>query len=201
MSMRKTFAAIVSLAVLSAGCQTTVELPPNVVKTAATSGQPTYIDRVDFSYKPPRQPTFSKVKLCVAENVTNQPVQLRDAAGSFVGPATGTYYRANNTQVQSGGEVFKFSDESISTLIASGTAATNPTGLSIVRDIVRFDMKVALKGSEVELVFQNITRAQQDTGVTSNTGFAPVGTWPGARAPDIYAVLEGLASKVKACAQ
>jgi len=200
--MRTSGASILTLVVLASGCQTTsVELPSNVFKTAAAAGQPAYIEKIDFTYKPQTPPSFSKVKLCVAENVTNQAVQLRDAAGSFVGQATGTYYRANNTQTQSGGEVFKFADDSIRTLVATGTTTTNPSGMAIVRDIVRFDLKVALKDSGTELVFQNITRAQQDTGISANTGFAPVGTWPGARSPEIYTALESLAQKVKSCAQ
>jgi hypothetical protein len=162
-------------------------------------GSPTYIDKIDFSYKATTTRTFPAARLCIAENVQNQSVQLRDSAGSFIGPATGTYYRANSTQTQQGGEIFKFSDESLATVIATGSVITSPGGMALVRDVVRFDLRVALKGQEVGLIFQNITRAQQDTGVASNTGFGPVGTWTGARAPDIYAALEALASKVKAC--
>ena len=193
--------AIVVAVLFLAGCQTTVELPSNVTTVAGTSGQGTYVDKADFSFDASSGVAFAALKLCIAETVQNQAVQLRDGAGSFVGPATGTYYRANNVQTQGGGEIFKYSDDSLSTLIATGTTMAAPSTMGLVQDIVRFDLKASVKGSRVGLLFQNVTRAQQNTGAAANTGFGPVGAWPGARAPDVVAALEAVAAKIRGCAK
>lgn len=188
-----------SLALLFAGCAAPpVQLPNNVAMVRGSHGE-AYIDKVDFSYRSQSPGTFAKLKLCVAENVSNNAVGLRDSAGSFVGAATRTYYQASNTQTIGGSGVFKYVDDSLSTLIANGTTVSGDNSAILSKDFVRFELKAGVSGNDVALVFYAITRAQQNTGSSVNDGFGPVGVWTGARAPDVYASIEGVAGKVKAC--
>jgi len=198
----KIASTVLMVAVLSA-CETMVELPANVttVSMNAGMGQGNFIDKADFSFDATREPAFSELKLCVAENVQNQAVQLRDSAGSFVGRATGTYYQTNNVQTQSGGAVFKYVDDGLATLVATGTTMAAPSSMGLVQDVVRFDLRASVKGKNVALLFQNITRAQQNTGTSANDGFSPVGAWSGARAPGVIAALEAVAGKLRQCVQ
>ncbi|HEU4459743.1 MAG TPA: hypothetical protein VFR90_11525 [Methylibium sp.] len=179
-------------------CATQVPMPPNVRLVEGAYGA-VYINQVDFSYDTPAPMPFGRVKLCVAEHVGNSEVQLSDTAGSFVGAATGTYYQANNRQTSSGGSVFKYADDSAATLIATGGTRTAGSSLGLVIDYVRYDLKAASTARGVTLVFSNITRAQQNTGLIANRGFEPVGVSPGARAPGVYAALEATAQKLKTC--
>jgi hypothetical protein len=188
--------SIFGIAVLSA-CASSVPLPSNVTTTA--DGQAGYISAVDFSYRSAQLRTFSQLKLCVAENISNNAVILGDAAGSFVGPATGNYYQANHSQTIQGGDIFKYVDDGTSTLIATGTVDGGAVAFGLTRDIVKFDLKAADNGNAVTLKFSNVLRAQQSTGSSTNEGFGPVGVWTGSRPDQIYSALEGVAEKVKAC--
>ena len=190
--------AIILTAMALAGCAgPTVQLPSNVTLTHGSRDE-AYIDRVDFSYRSPARHDFSKLKLCVAENVSNGSVSLRDSAGSFVGAASRTYYQANNVQAVQGDGVFKLVDDPSSTLIATGTVVSGES-TAIVKDYVRFELKASTSGENVGLDFYAITRAQQNTGSLANDGFAPVGVWFGSRAPDIYASIQKVADKLKGC--
>jgi hypothetical protein len=175
-----------------------VQLPSNVAVTRGAHGE-AYIDKVDFSYRSQNQRDFAKLKLCVAENVSNNAVGLRDSAGSFVGAASRTYYQTNNTQSVGGSGVFKYVDDSQSTLIANGTTVSGDNSAILSKDFVRFELKAGVSGNDVALMFYAITRAQQNTGSLANDGFGPVVVAWGARAPDVYASIEAVASKVKAC--
>ena len=66
------------------------DLPPNVTTRPYKGNQA--IDTIDYSFSSPTAVEFSKMKMCVATNLTNSEVQLRDNAGSFVG-RSGTYYQ------------------------------------------------------------------------------------------------------------
>lgn len=186
------------LAAMTLTACATVTMPSNVATRPIGTSQ-SYIDAVDFSYQPPTPPGFDQLKLCVAQNVTNRAVQLNDAAGSFVGPATGNYYQASNTQTVQGGGIFKDVEPTMATLIATGTTDGGSAALGLTRDILKFDLKASSRDSRVTLVFNNISRAQQSTGSAANEGFKPVGTWSGARPMQTYAALEGIASNIKAC--
>lgn len=187
---------IVLFVAISTGCAS-VPMPSNVTTTSIESNN--YIDTVDFSYQSSQTKTFSKLKLCIAENVSNGAVSLQDSSGSFVGPATGRYYQIDHSQVIHGGGAFKYLDDTIFTLIAQGTVDGGPVAFGITKDFVKFDLKAAIDGRAVTLKFLNITRAQQSTGAIVNDGFNPVGTWSGARPIQVYDTLEGVANKVKAC--
>ncbi|AMP03756.1 hypothetical protein [Collimonas pratensis] len=193
----KKLLAIFALGILS-GCASQVPLPSNVAVTQSGSNG-SYIDKVDFSYDAQGTPDFSKLKLCVAENVTNNDVSLRDASGSFVGAYTKNYYQTNHMQTVSGKNVFKYLDENSSTLIANGTTVSVTQSLIPIKDFVKYEAKSAVANNKITLVFFNITRAQQDTGAATNDGFNPVGVWPGARSQDVYASLETVAHKIKTC--
>lgn len=197
--MSKTCTLILIAAISSvAGCASQVQLPSNVSITPG-SNSGLYMDKVDFSFNAMKPVPFDKIKLCVAENISNNAVSLNDTAGSFVGAATGTYYQANNSQSVSGGEVFKYVDDKLATLIAKGTAVATSKSLAVTKDFIRFELKASSSDSNVGLIFSNITRAQQNTGSIANDGFNPVGVWSGARAPDVYATLESVASKIRNC--
>ncbi len=189
---------ISSVAVL-AGCAT-VPMPSNVT-TSPGNASGDYINSIDFTYQSSVPANFSKLKLCVAESVSNRAVQLTDSSGSFVGPATGHYYDNQHSQTVQGGGIFKYADASLSTLIATGTVDGGPAALGLTRDIIKYDLKASAQGPQVGLVFTNIARAQQSTGSSANNGFSPVGTWSGAGPKQVYAVLEGVANSIKSCLQ
>jgi hypothetical protein len=86
-------------------------------------------------------------------------------------------------------------------LIATGTTDGGSTALGLTRDIVKFDLKAMTSGGTVTLKFNNISRAQKYTGSIANDGFNPVGMWRGAGAQRIYASLEAVSEKIKACTQ
>lgn len=199
MSKRGWGLAAVALGMLGAGCATQVALPSHVAVTPVDSSNASYVDRVDLSYVAAAPRPFSKVKLCLAENVSNNAVTIRDSAGSWVGPATKTYYQTNNVQSVAGGSTFKYVDEASSTAVVTGTTVSGEGQGLLSKDFVRYDLKAATAGNKVALVFSNISRAQQDTGISKNDGFAPVGAWPGARAPDVVAALEKVGARVRAC--
>ena len=145
---------------------------------------------------------LGSIMVCLSHRISdtlNSAVSLQDSSGSFVGPATGNYYRNVNSQTVQGGGVFKYIDDSTSALIATGTTDGGSTALGFTRDIVKFDLKATANGDSVTLKFGNITRAQQSTGSIANDGFNPVGMWRGAGAERIYTSLESVASKVRAC--
>ncbi|MFT3755079.1 MAG: hypothetical protein QM769_03900 [Pseudoxanthomonas sp.] len=173
------------------------QVPSNV----ATTADGKYMESVDFSYHTDQPGNFSKLKMCIAENITNGAVSLQDSAGSFVGPATGTYYNNAKSQTVQGGGIFKYVDETNSALIASGTADGGSAAFGLTRDIVKFDLKVAVESSTITLRFNNITRAQQNTGSVANNGFTPVGMWRGAGAQRIYESLDAIEDKIKTCVQ
>lgn len=201
-SLRRRAAAILFAAALLtfASCAVApVQLPPNVSVVQGGQYNASYIDKVDFTYKSAQSPDFGKLKLCIAESVTNDAVQLRDSSGSFVGAATRHYYQVGNTQSVGGGSVFKYIDDSKSTLIANGVTVAGAGNLT--QDYVRFELKSAVTPNEVQIQFYSVTRAQANTGAASNDGFAPVGIWQGSRSPEVYSSLEAVAAKVKGCLQ
>lgn len=187
------FIALPGLAVLAA-CSP-VPLPSNV--TTTTIGSASYIGSVDFSYQSANAESFSQLKLCVAENINNNAVSLQDSAGSIAVP--GNYYQTHHSQVFQGSGIFKYTDEPTSTLVALGTVDGGPVALGLTRDFVRFDLKANVSGNAITLRFLNISRAQQNTGSSTNDGFGRVGVWPGSRSDEVYAALEGVANGIKTC--
>lgn len=195
--MSNSILATAMFLIFLSGCASQVPLPNNV--TTSQIGNATYIDRIDYSYQADNSPKFSSLKLCIAENFANNDVTLSDSSSSFVGAYTGTYYQVNKTQNVAGKGVFKYVDDSTSTLIANGTTTSVSQQLIPITDIVKFEVKSSVSGNKVKIEFFNISRAQKDTGYAGNNGFNPVGAWSGARAPDIVSSLENMADKIKSC--
>lgn len=183
-----------------AGCAQP-ELPSNAITTEGARGA-RYLDRIDFSYVPSRTHDFSQLRLCVAQNVSNNNVTLHDVSGSWVGPYTGNYYRNDNYQQIAGtAGIFKLVDERNAMLIAVGTTSAIEPGFPMpMTDIIKYEVTVGLQGNEIKLLFTNITRAWQTTGTAVNDGFQPVGIWQGTRADNVYRGLEVIATRIRACA-
>lgn len=100
MSAAERTSGLLAATLLLGACATPVALPPHVSTRSTEAGA--YLDRVDLSYASPSPPDFARLKLCVAETISNDSVGLKDAVGSFVG-VTGTYYQAQNQQTAGGG--------------------------------------------------------------------------------------------------
>lgn len=190
--MKKTLVLVIAVGL--AGCGT-VKLPSNVTTIQGGSASGKYIDRVDYSYDETVE--FSALKLCVAENVSNDGVTMTDQSESWVGPWSGNTYSRGNTSTTSGGDTFKYMDDATQTVIAVGTVPESGQGL--IQRVVRFDLKAATKNNKVTLVFSKITHVQKDTGYAANTGFSQIGDWHGAGALDAVAALEGTANRIKSC--
>lgn len=191
---KTTLAALGFLTLVGCG---TVPMPINVSTAAVDSVD--YVDTADFSYQTDIPADYSALKLCIAENVVNSAVTLQDGVGSHFGPFTGLYYINGNSQSVGGGPAFKYVDDLLFTLVASGTADAGPVAWGITRDLVRFDLKAAIDGPIVTLKFINISRAQQNTGAIANDGFRPVGTWTAARPLQIVDALAAVAYKIRHC--
>lgn len=197
--MRYTLILTLTLLALPQGGQCAKPVLPDNVTLRDADKRQSYLDAIDFSYQAEHAPQFTAMKLCIAENISNNPVTLTDSAGSFVGPATGTYYSNDKSQTIAGGSIFKYVDDASSTMIATGTVDGGPAAWGLTRDILKFDLKVATSNASVTLRFSNIVRAQQSTGSGVNVGFQPVGTWKGAKPLQVYSVLESIAAKIKTC--
>jgi len=176
------------LAFFVAGCAR-VNLPSNVTL------KQNFIDTIDFSYQTDSPKKFSNIKLCIAENIDNNSVDLRDSSSSFVGPYTGNLYLNSQDKTIQGGDVFKYSEESTSTIIAKGSAIKE----GLVNDIIKYDLKASVSGNNIMLKFYNITRAQQDTGFVKNDGFETICTLSGCRPTNAYEAIKTIADKLKAC--
>jgi hypothetical protein len=152
------------------------------------------VDKIDWSFTPERAVDFSKLKRCVAVNLRNDELQLRDSAGSWVGPATGNYYQNSNRTTISGQGIFKIIDDRNGFLVAQGWI---DKPVFAFRWIIRFDLEVALEGSAVKMVMRNINLAMSNTGSSSNDGFMDLNTYY--RFRQNYATLEEAANRVKSC--
>lgn len=152
------------------------------------------VEKIDWSFRAEGPVEFSRVKRCIAVNIHNDEVQLRDSAGSQVGPATGNYYRQDNRSAVQSGDVFKIVDDQNQYLIAQGQT-DKTSGLS--GWIIRFDLEAAVEPGRVVLVMRNVKLAASDTGLLSNNGFQPLGTW--FRFKSNYAALNAVASAVRSC--
>lgn len=183
------------------GCvQAPIQLPSNVSTVSMqTGGKQTQIDKIDESFISEKPLAFSKIKFCGIDSFSNNSVTLQDTAGSFVGQYTGNYYQKNNNQVVGGGSSIKYLDENNKIIVFTGNIRTKPQMGGFVVDIIQYDAKIWDEGGKTKLVFQNILRAQKNSGSVSNDGFNPVGTWGGARAPVVVDTIHQLAEKFKVC--
>lgn len=182
------------------GCSSApVTLPSNVSTIPTGVGQSTYIDKINYSFITQKPVSFSTVKVCAASTFTNDGVSLQDSAGSFVGAYSGQYYEKSNSQQISGGNVFKLIDDQSNTIIATGNKKTKAQQGGLIVDYIKYDAKISLIENKVQVQFQNIQAAQQNTGGSTNNGYRPIGTWSGARAPAAIETIDNLATSFKNC--
>lgn len=97
-------------------CCAAVPMPSNVTTTPGDAGGD-YIKSIDFSYQSNPAASFEKLKLCVAENVSNRAVQLADSSGSLVDPVSGHYHDVQHSQTVQGGDIFKYADASLAWMV------------------------------------------------------------------------------------
>lgn len=185
-----------SVKVLVAGClaMPAIATAKDVIPGNVTVAKNKTVERIDWSFSTERPVEFSRIKRCVAAHLHNDEVQLRDSAGSWVGPATGNYYRQNNQSTVAGSSVFKVVDEQGRFLVAQGQ--TDKT-MGLSGWIMRFDLEAAIEQDRIVLVMRNVKLAASDTGAAGNDGFQPLGTWY--RFKTNYAALEAIALEVKGC--
>ncbi len=69
----------------------------------------------------------------------------------------------------------------------------------MIVDYIKYDAKISLIENKVQVQFQNIQAAQQNTGGSTNNGYRPIGTWSGARAPAAIETIDNLATSFKNC--
>lgn len=193
MSLLRMAALVTALGL--AGCAA-VQVPPNMHVDARSDGAGV-VRSVDFSYSTTGAPDYGRLKLCVAENVSNDAVTLRGDAQTLATP-WGVLQGANTDTVAAGG-VFKFSDDAHQVLIALGTTDGGSDATGIVRYAVKYQLRSDVSGQHVGMVFSHISQAQRDTGSWSNMGFSPVGTWAGGRAMAVYGALQQVADAIQGC--
>lgn len=159
------------------------------------SGDYTLLDAVSFE----SSAAFEKDKVagCIAENVQNNGHTLKSTS-NYVGPATGRLYNFDHTKEAAGGSLLEYVGED--RVIASGNLTyTFSSGFVPISDIVRFTLAVKDSGTGISYQFKNLERAQQDTGVVANGGFAKIYMKAGGRSQLIYDNLSGLQRKIDSC--
>ena len=190
--------AALEMAVCSFGAQAKEGLPAHVTTKPFSGGKNQAIDAIDYSFVAAAPVAFSRVKLCIASNVTNNAVELRDNAGSFVG-ATGTYHRSGDSSTVQGGSLFKYVDDASGSLVAQGSIRRQGGLGGIIKLALRFDLEVRSDGTNVKMRMLHIEEAMQDTGSASNSGFHPVGVWTGSMYKKNIQALDALAGELKSC--
>lgn len=163
--------------------------PPNV-----TIARDKTVDKIDWSFPVEKPLEFSRIKRCVAVNIHGDEVQLRDSAGSWVGPATGNYYQQDNRATAQARDRFSVIDDQNQFLVAQGQT-DRTSGLS--GWVIRFDLEAGLEQGRAILVMRNLKLAASNTGIIANDGFQPLGSW--FRFKSNYAALESVAATIKSC--
>lgn len=184
-------AGMLMLACSGAAEAKNVLLPDNVTLRPSGSRSGDYIDTLTIETG---GASFSRLKLCLAQNVRNPPLLITGGTD-----APFTFRPSNKTQTATiqGGDIFKYEDAAENTAIVLGSVDGGPAILS--RKIVRFEL-VAIAGNEhTTLKFTNIEHATENTGSVSNDGFIPVGAWRGAKPLTVIESLQALGSRVGAC--
>ena len=184
-----------ALAVVALGCIDTVAakniaLPDNVtLRPGNRSGD--YIDTVTLEAG---GASFSKLKLCLAQNVNNPAISI---TGGTDAPLTFVPSNKTETSVIQGGGIFKYEDAAEDTAIVMGSVDGGPSILS--RHIIRFELMAVAGEDRTTLKFTNIDRATENTGSVANTGFYPVGAWRGAKPLAVLDSLTALGKRVSSC--
>lgn len=183
----------VAIAGVIAGCPVAVAAKDHI-PTNVTIRNGRAVDKIDWSFSPGKAVDFPKIKRCVAINLRNDEIQLRDSAGSWVGSTTGNYYQNTNKSVIAGQGIFKIVDDQAKFLVAQGWI---DKPVFAFRWIIRFDLDASLEGSDVKMVMRNIKLAMSNTGSSSNNGFGDLNT--SFRFKQNYATLEEAVATVKSC--
>ncbi|CAH3512788.1 TPA: hypothetical protein RQ363_005360 [Klebsiella oxytoca] len=141
-----------------------------------------------------------RVKLCIARNITNNSIQLKDSSASFVGAYTGNYYNIEKSTVTQGGEVINTAASSSDVIISNGTVSYQyDAGLVMVERVVKFTMDITPAQSGVKYTFSNLQQAQTETGVVSNNGFSPIGVWKAAGGYQAINALDNISFEINKC--
>jgi hypothetical protein len=156
------------------------------------------IDAIDYSFPAEKEIDFSRVKMCIVENVTNNEVHLADNAGSFVG-YRGTYYQAHNGSTVPGGDVFKYVDDASKSLVARGSVGRRGGFGGLIGLSLRFDLEISVINTSVSMKMIHVEQAMTNTGSSTNDGFQPIGVWTGSMYKKDITTLDNLAGQLKAC--
>ncbi|HZF97751.1 MAG TPA: hypothetical protein VEY92_05830 [Pseudoxanthomonas sp.] len=171
-----------------------IPLPPNVtLKPGNKSGD--YIDMVSQEV---RGGAFPKLKLCLAQLVSNQAVIL---SGSAQNPFSPRLTGESNTTTVQGGQLFKYEDTQTGTVIAVGSTDGGQSMMGMTRSVVRFELMAAITPERTTLRFSNIDRADLNTYGAANSGFTPVGAWRGAKPLAVIETLQALGGRLDSCLQ
>lgn len=170
---------------------------PDNVETRQQGGKD-YIDKVTHEFVMKNKPSFSRVKICVVENVRNDSVDVKDAASSFTGAYTGNVYHIEKGRTEGGGQTVRLVDEDTETIIATGV--TDYTK-AMIASYLRYDVKIVSSEQEnkLRMVFSRIEAAQSNTGYMSNDGFNPIGTWYGTGSGAALEALGAVAQQLNSC--
>ncbi|WP_430423306.1 hypothetical protein [Methylibium petroleiphilum] len=87
MSAVKPSSGLLAATLLLGACATPVALPPHVSTRSTEAGA--YLDRIDLSYASPSPQDFARLKLCVAETISNDSVGLKDVLQDHLQPGAG----------------------------------------------------------------------------------------------------------------
>lgn len=194
MRQGRTTLALVSLAVWVQAVAKNIDLPPEVTVRSGNSRSGDYIDTVTHEA---RGAAFAKLKLCLAQVVSNAPVTITGGTDTaFAMPSSRT-----QTSTIQGGDLIKYEDAAAATVIAVGSTEGGKEIMGLTSSVVRFEL-VAVAGPErTSLRFTNIARATLNTGSVTNEGFMPVGAWKGAKPLQVIDVLHRLGARIDSCLQ
>lgn len=161
------------------------------------SGKYTYLDSATFEST--TEFTKDAVAGCIAENVSNEGHTLSSST-NYVGPATGRLYNFDHSRQVDGGDGLKFVGDD--RVVADGSLSyTFQSGFVPISDIVRFTLSARKSENGTSYTFMNLKKAQQDTGIVANSGFAGVPMWVGGRSQLAYDALSDLHRKISGCTQ
>ena len=174
------------------------ELPSNVTTKLYGNTKNRVIDKIDYSFSTAKPVDFARIKLCIAESVTNDEVRLADQAGSFVG-SSGTYYRTHNNSTVQGGDIFKYVDEASKSLIARGSIRRRGGLGGLLGLAIRYDLEISASDAGVTMRMLHLEQAMENTGSARNDGFMPIGVWAGSMYKKNIVALDQQAVLIRSC--
>lgn len=138
----------------------------------------------------------SKMAMCAASAVRNDPVSLSDSSRTFVGAYTGNYYQAGSNREVGGGNAIQYAAPDGSSLVAKGE--TGYTSAMVPRS-VRYTVTIKSVGHDRQYLFSGIQQAQLDTGSMVNAGYSPVHVMMGGGSEDVAHSLSAIADEIETC--